>query len=122
MTNEEMERTIEFLLKNQADFDARMTRLEAMQAGTSQQMAETTQQIRESSAETTQQIREMAAESMQRLRELSARQDRTQVQLDHLSTVVASIAEVTQRNSADIEVLVKLVGGVNEGRNGKAES
>ena len=102
MTNEEMERAIEFLLKNQADFDARMTRLEAIQA-------ETTQQIRESSAETTQQIRE-----------LSVRQDRTQVQLDHLSAVVASIAEVTQRNSADIDALIKLVGGVIEGRNGKA--
>ncbi len=89
MTNEEMERAIEFLLKNQADFDARMTRLEAIQA-------ETTQQIRESSAETTQQIRE-----------LSVRQDRTQVQLNHLSTVVASIAKVTQRNSVDIDALIK---------------
>jgi hypothetical protein len=84
---------IEFLLKHQADFDTRMTRFEASQA-------ETTQQIRE----------------------LSARQDRTQVQLDHLSTVVASIAEVTQRNSADIDALIKLVGGVIEGRNGKSES
>lgn len=104
MTNEEMERAIEFLLKHQADFDARITRMEAIQA------------------ETTQQIRESAADTTQHLRELSARQDRTQVQLDHLSTVVASIAEATQRNSADIDVLVKLVGSVIEGRNGKAES
>lgn len=111
MTNEEMERAIEFLLKNPADFDARMAPLEAIQAETSQQMAETNQQIRESAAETNQQIRD-----------LSARQDRTQVQLDHLSNVVASIAEVTQRNSADIDALIKLVGGVIEGRNGKSES
>jgi len=104
MTNEEMERAIEFLLKNQADFDSRMTRLEAI-------LAETNQQIRESSAETT-----------QHLRELSARQDRTQVQLDHLSVVVANIAEVTQRNSADIDALIKLVGGLVEGRNGKSDS
>jgi hypothetical protein len=31
MTNEEMERAIDFLLKNQADFDARLTRREAQQ-------------------------------------------------------------------------------------------
>lgn len=118
MTNEEMERGIEVLLKNQADFDARMTRLGAIQAVTSQQVADTNQQV----AETNQQIRESAAETTHQIRELSARQDRTQVQLDHLSTVVASIAEATQRNSADIDVLVKLVGSVIEGRNGKAGS
>ncbi|HEY0100357.1 MAG TPA: hypothetical protein VGB76_15535 [Pyrinomonadaceae bacterium] len=118
MTNEEMERAIEFLLKNQADFEARMTRLEAIQAATSQQ-------IRESAAETNQQISEtnqQIAETNQQIRELSVRQDRTQVQLDHLSSVVATLAEATQRNSADIDVLVKLVGSVIEGRNGKTGS
>lgn len=93
MTSEEMERAIEFLLKNQADFEARMTRLEAVQAGTSEQ-----------------------------IRELATAQQGTQQQLDHLSTVVASIAEVTQRNSADIDALIKLVGGVIERQNGKPES
>ena len=103
-----MERAIEFLLKNQSDFNARMARLEAIQAETSHQMAETSQQIRESSAETG-----------RHFRELSARQNRTQLQFDHLSVVVASIAETTQRNSEDIDALVKLVGGLVEGRNGK---
>lgn len=97
MTNEEMERAIEILLKNQADFEARF----------------------ESEREQTNQlIRELATSQQGTHRQLDA----TQRQLDHLSTVVASIAEVTQRNSADIDALIKLVGGVIEGRNGKAES
>jgi hypothetical protein len=73
-------------------------------------------------AETSQQIRESSAETGRHFRELSARQNRTQLQFDHLSVVVASIAEVKQRNSADIEALIKLVGGMIEGCNGKSES
>jgi hypothetical protein len=104
MTNEEMERAIEFLLKNQAAFDARQAAFDARQAALDARFEAEHEQTN------------------QQIRELSARQDRTQVQLDHLSTVVASIAKVTQRNSADIEILVKLVGGVIEDRNRKAES
>lgn len=93
MTGEELERAIEFLLKNQGNFDARMDRLEATQAETSQQIGE-----------------------------LTVSQSATQQQLDHLTNVVASIAETTRRNSEDIDALVKLVGGLIEGRNGKPGS
>jgi chromosome segregation ATPase len=93
MTGEELERAIEFLLKNQANFDARMDRLEAAQAETRQQIGE-----------------------------LTVSQQATQRQLDHLTNVVASIAETTRRNSEDIDALVKLVGGLVEGRNGKPGS
>ncbi|HEV2879826.1 MAG TPA: hypothetical protein VGX24_00855 [Pyrinomonadaceae bacterium] len=93
MTGEELERAIEFLLKNQANFDARMDRLEAAQAETRQQIGE-----------------------------LTVSQQGTQRQLDHLTNVVASIAETTRRNSEDIDALVKLVGGLVEGRNGKSGS
>jgi ubiquinone biosynthesis protein COQ9 len=93
MTGEEMERAIEFLLKSQAAFDAR-------HAAFAVEQEKTTQQIRE----------------------LAARQDRTQEQLDHLSKVVASIAEVTQRNSDEIDALVKLTSGIIERGNGKPEN
>jgi chromosome segregation ATPase len=93
MTGEELERAIEFLLKNQANFDARMDRLEAAQAETRLQIGE-----------------------------LTVSQQGTQRQLDHLTNVVTTIAETTQRNSEDIDALVKLVGGLVEGRNGKSGS
>ena len=111
MTGEEMERAIEFLLKNQADFNERMTRLEAAQA-------EMREQIRESAAETREQIRALAAAQEGTQQQISV----TQRQLDHLTVVVGSIAEATQRNSSDIDALIKLVGGLVEGRDGKSES
>jgi uncharacterized coiled-coil protein SlyX len=100
MTGEELERAIEFLLKNQASFDARMDRLEAAQAETNQQISDLT----------------VAQRGTQQ--QVSA----TQLQLNHLSEVAATIVETTQRNSEDIDALVKLVGGLVEGRNGKSES
>lgn len=75
MTGEEMERAIEFLLRNQASFDARMDRLEAAQG-------------------------------------------RTQQHIDHLTTVVASLAEREERNRDDINILARLVNTMVEGRNG----
>jgi hypothetical protein len=84
MTGDEMERAIEFLLKNQANFDARFKA----------ERAETNQQIRD----------------------LAAAQQLTQVQLNHLTEVVAKLAEGQRRNSDDIEALVKLAGGIIEGR------
>jgi len=46
--------------------------------------------------------------------------DQTQAQLNHLTKVVASIADQTQRNSDDINVLVKIVDRLVEGRNGSS--
>jgi hypothetical protein len=103
MTNEEMERAIEFLLKSRAAFDASLAAsqaaFEARHATFAAEQEKTTQQIQA----------------------LSAKQDRTQQQLDHLSNVVVSIAEVTQRNSEELDVLVKTVSGVIERGNGKSE-
>ena len=97
MTGDELDRAIEFLVKNQADSDARMGRLEAAQA------------------ETHQQIRDLTVAQKGTQQQISS----TQLQLNHLSNVVAIIAETTQRNSENIDALVKLVGGLVEGRNGK---
>ena len=115
MTNEEMKRAIESLRKSRADFNERMNLLEAMKTGLMRQMPEL-------ATGTNQLIRETPTEINQLIRESGTRQERTQQQLDHLDNVVASIAEVTQRNSYNIASLIKLVGGAIEGRNGKSEN
>jgi response regulator of citrate/malate metabolism len=97
MTGDELERAIEFLLKNQAAFEARQAALDARFEAAREQ---TNQQISE----------------------LTVLQQATQRQLDHLTNVVASIAETTRRNPEDIDALVKLVGRLVEGRNGKPGS
>ena len=45
MTNEEMERGIEFLLKSQASFEARQSTYEARQAAFEAQLLQTSQQV-----------------------------------------------------------------------------
>jgi predicted nucleic acid-binding Zn-ribbon protein len=45
MTNEEMERGIEFLLNHQAGFEARLAQIEAREAQTQTQLAQTSKQV-----------------------------------------------------------------------------
>jgi len=111
MTGDELERAIEFLLKNQAAFEARQAAFEARQAAFEARQATLDARFEAAREHTNQQISE-----------LTASQQGTQRQLDHLTNVVASVAETTRRNSEDIEALVKLVGGLVEGRNGKPGS
>jgi hypothetical protein len=68
MTNEEMERAMEFLVKNQASFDARLEQ-------TNQQIAETGMQLR-AYAETQSQFIEIVTESMKGLAKAQARTER----------------------------------------------
>ncbi|MCA1616229.1 MAG: hypothetical protein LC800_19435 [Acidobacteria bacterium] len=96
MTGEEMERAIEFILQSQATSEARIGRIEA-----AIDRLEGTQERTQSQLDRTQ-----------------SQLDQTQLQLDHLTKVVASIADQTQRNSDDINVLVKIVDRLVEGRNG----
>ena len=61
MTGEELERAIEFLLRSQANSEARIGRLEAAQEDTNRQIAETGRQIAETGrqlAETNRQLAE----------------------------------------------------------------
>jgi hypothetical protein len=104
MTGDELERAIEFLLKNQAAYEARQAAFDARQAAADERYEAEREK-------TNQQISAVADMQLG-----------TQRQLDHLSKVVATIAETTQRNSEDIDALVKLVGGLVEGRNGKSGS
>lgn len=104
MTGDEMERAIEFLLKNQAAFDAKFA----------VEREETNQQIRQL-ASRDQQTREFLDE----LRQIVA--ENTQ-QINHINRVLLNVVEGQQRNNEEIDALTKLVGGLVVGRNGKAES
>ena len=118
MTNDELERAIEFLLKNQAAFNERQAAFDARQAAYDERQAAS--DARQAAFD--ERFEAAREETNQQIRELATAQQGTQRQLDHLSNIVATIAEATQRNSADIDALVKLVGGLIEGRNGKLES
>ena len=103
MTGEEMERAIEFLLQSQASSEARIGRIEA-----AIDRLEGTQERAQSQLDRTQ----------SHLDRTQSQIDQTQLQLDHLTKVVASIADQTQRNSEDINVLVRIVDRLVEGRHG----
>lgn len=122
MSNEELERAIEFLLKNQAAFEANLAAdreaFRERQAAFEANLAASQEAFRESQDA----FRKHEEAAIAEHERFSARQDRTQRHLDHLSIVVANIAEITQRNSEEIDVLVKLVGGVIERGNGKSEN
>ncbi|HLL16257.1 MAG TPA: hypothetical protein VK388_14425 [Pyrinomonadaceae bacterium] len=115
MSNEELERAIEFLLKSQAAFEASL-------AADREAFRERQAAFEANLAADREAFRKHEEASIAEHERMSARQDRTQRHLDHLSTVVAHIAEITQRNSEDIDALVKLVGGVIERGNGKPEN
>lgn len=118
MTGDELERAIEFLLKNQAAYEARQAAYEARQAAYEARQAAMDAQFEAEREQTNQQIGALAEMQQGTQRQIDA----TQLQLNHLSEVVASIAETTRRNSEDIDALVKLVGGLVEGRNGNSGS
>jgi ABC-type transporter Mla subunit MlaD len=109
MTGEEMERAIEFLLKNRSEFYARQAAFEERFEAEREQ---TNQQIRQL-AEGHQQTREFLDD----LSQIVAQNSR---QISHVSVVLTNVVEVQNRNNEEIDALIKLVGGLIEGRgNGK---
>lgn len=72
MTNEEMERAIEFLLKSQASFEARQASFEAQLTQTGQQVIQTNQQVIQTSqqVELTSQKVEAMAQKVDLMREV----------------------------------------------------
>ncbi|HEX8130126.1 MAG TPA: hypothetical protein VF527_13570 [Pyrinomonadaceae bacterium] len=111
MTNEEMERAIKFLLKNQAAFDARQAALDA--------------RFEAEREETNQQIRQLAAGQQQiqeNLNTLTQVVAQNTQQINHLSVVLMNVVEVQNRNNEEIDALIKLVGGLIEGKgNGQSK-
>ena len=114
MTGDEMERAIEFLLKNQAAFDARHAAFEA-------EREQTNQQIRELAARD-QQTREFLDELSKIVAQNSQDIARNSQQINHLGHIVENMAEGQHRHDEEIDALIKLVGGVIERKNGKSES
>ena len=125
MTGDEMERAIEFILRQQANSEARQaanqTSFEAWQAEYQARQAE--YQARQ--AEIDARFAAERAETDRQIRELAAHQERTRENLDrlsdqvaHLRGVASTLVEGQRRSRDDIDALVKLVGGLIEGRNG----
>jgi prefoldin subunit 5 len=105
MTSDEMERAIEFLLKNQANFDARLEKTE-------QQIAQTNQQIEIFTETQSEFIRAVSLymeaqdvknESMrQTMRDLALSQQQTQQEISDL----ALAQQQTQRDISDLTKVV----------------
>jgi hypothetical protein len=120
MTGDEMERAIEFILRNQAGHEAKQAEYQAEYKA---RQAEIDAKFAAERAETDRQIRELAAhqdrtqENLDRLTDLIARLGD---QVGHLRGVVSALAEGQRRGRDDIDALVKLVGGLVKGRNGGA--
>lgn len=87
MTGEEMERAIGFLLQSQANFEARLERLEAGLEQTNQQVAETSRQL-QAYAETQSEFIQIVTTAMQGL---VAAQSRTDERLNNLADLVERI-------------------------------
>jgi len=104
MTGEELERAIEFLLKNQAALDARF---EA-------EREQTNQQIRE--------LRAGQQQTKENLDELSEIVAQNSQQISHINNILLNVVEGQNRHHEEIDALIKLVGGLIESRNGKSES
>lgn len=121
MTGDEMERGIEFLLKNQAAFDARQAAFEARQAAFEARQAA----FEAEQEQTTRQIRELAIgqqatqENLAALTQIVAQNTQ---QISHINNVLLSVVEGQQRHGEEIDALIKLVGGLIERKNGKPES
>lgn len=111
MTGDEMERAIEFILKNQAAFDAKF---EA-------EREQTNQQIRELSARD-QKTREFLDELTRIVAQNSQDITRNSQHIRHLSNMMENMAEGQNRRDEEIDALFKLVGGLIERENGKSES
>ncbi|HEX8456909.1 MAG TPA: hypothetical protein VF656_06415 [Pyrinomonadaceae bacterium] len=113
-----MERAIEFLFKNQAAYEARQAALDARFEAEREQ---TNQQIR-ALAEGQQQTKEFLDQLSEIVGQNSRDIAQSAHQIGHLGNVLASIAEMQNRHEGEIDALIKLVGGLIEGRrNGKSD-
>ncbi len=111
MTNEEMERAIEFLLKNQANFDARLEQ-------TNQQLTETNRQL----GETNRQLGEFADTQADFMRVMT-RTLEAQVQINEsqrefnasVSTALTRLAEAQAHTDRRLDALIDIVRGERNG-------
>lgn len=114
MTGDEMERAIEFLLKNQAAFEARQAAFEARNIAFEAEREQTNQQIRELAIG-----QQVTQENLAALAQIVTQNTQ---QISHINNVLLSVVEGQHRHSEEIDALIKLVGGLIERKNGKPES
>ena len=131
MTGEEMERAIEFLLQSQANSEARLGRLEGIVerlAGTHERLGESHERLGESHERLTESHERLAAaqgrsqEQIDQLQQGFVRfqngMDELRQQVGHIAKVAEIALETSLRASDGVDALVKLVGGLIEGRGG----
>jgi hypothetical protein len=96
MTGEEMERAIEFLLKNQASFESGLVELKEQISETNKQLlmhAETQTELIQIVTRTAEEQRQFNADFRAGLRALSAAQTRTDENLNRLALTVQNLVE-----------------------------
>ena len=128
MTNEELERAIDFLLKSQARAEARQEQAEERQSRTDEQIASTNEQLRQlaerldSYADTQANILRVLMQNFEEqarineslnasISKLTARQEQTEATVDRLSLKVEALAEQTAGTDRRLEALIKIVEG-----------
>ncbi|MCA1618483.1 MAG: hypothetical protein LC795_04045 [Acidobacteria bacterium] len=118
MTNDEMERAMDFILKSQARAEARIGQAEERQARTDEQLALTDEQLRQLSFRleslsdlhrTLVQVATQTFEAQARINE-SSRAD-----VKRTEEALASLAEQAMRTERRLEALIRIV---EEGRGG----
>ena len=107
MTGEEMERAIEFLLKSQARSEARFE----------SEREQTNRQIRDLAA-TQQRTQEQLDQLSNTVSAHSQQIIAQSQQISHLGDIASELADGQRRGREDMDALVKLVGGLIEGRDG----
>ncbi len=122
MTGEEMERAIEFLLKNQANFEARQEKTDEQIAQTNRQFeiyAETQTELIQAVLRFTESQDAINTSTRQRLSELTEAQQSTQQSFSVLADMqrstqqkISDLAEMQQRTQQEISDLTKAVNNL----------
>jgi gamma-glutamyl phosphate reductase len=106
MTGEEMERAIEFLLKNQSSYESRFDQLTQQISETNKQLqmhAETQTELIQIVIRNTEEQRQFNTEFRAGLRSLAAAQTRTDENLRHLAAAQGRTDETVNRLAATVQ-------------------
>ncbi|HUQ34146.1 MAG TPA: hypothetical protein VM095_18640 [Pyrinomonadaceae bacterium] len=115
MNNDEIQNAIEFLLKNQDNFEVQLEKTNRQIAQTDQQIAQTDRQIEQTNRqlEQTNQRVSLLAETQTEFIQAMLSHVETQRELNaDMRQTMRELAQTQQRTQQDISDLTKIVGGV----------
>ena len=116
MTGEEMERAIEFLINNQARFDARLAETNQQIAETNRQLAQTNQQL-DAFAESQAQLIQVVTHTFEAQNRINEESQRNQ---DAAWAVIRELGVKQDRTEETVNRLAETVRRQIEGRNGNS--